>query len=65
MRPEAGLPAVEFHGRPAQFAAGRVRLGCAGARIVARSPANMGGIDLELSYGIAGYSTINPARPSG
>jgi hypothetical protein len=69
MRPEAGLPAVQFHGSPAQFAAGRCKacfrgsshflsldLGC----LIGHHGANC-----KLAYGIADYSTTNPARPSG
>ena len=60
MRPEARLPAVQFHRSPAQFAAGWCKAWFG-------ESSHFLSLDLwpSLPYGIRGYSTANPARPSG
>ena len=70
MRPEAGLPAVQFHRSPAQFAAGWCKAWFGeSSHFLSLDLRPIWGDCLvtavSLPYGIRGYSTANPARPSG
>ena len=73
-RPEAGVSAVQFHGSPAQFAAGWCKACFRGSShflsLDLGSLIGHYGVDwlrtnCKLANGIAGHSTTNPARPSG
>jgi hypothetical protein len=74
MRPETGLPAVQFHGSPAQFAAGWCKACFRGSlhflsldlgSLIGRHGVDWLRTNCKLASSAACHSTANPARPSG